>query len=111
MSAVAEMKPAKSAEVLKNEVVVYGKVSFVRKHRTKDKDTLFFTLVRLPGGGDEFAQPSTVEIMSNDEIGKVNDVVTVRCALSGYARSYDSKPDGDGVIEKIRTADVKLRAI
>lgn len=110
MSAVAELK-AKSPDVAKNEVTIYGKVVGVRGETTKDKRKLYFTLVRLPASGDEFEAPGTVEVMSNDKFGAVGEIVTARCRLSGYGRRYNKKPDDDGVIESVQTADIKLRLV
>lgn len=111
MSAVAELKSGKSTEVVKNEPVIYGKVVGVRAETTKDKRKLYFTLVRLPSSGDEFEAPGTVEVMSTEKFGTVGEIVTARCRLSGYGRRYNKKPDEDGVIESVQTADIKLRLI
>ena len=111
MSAVAELKSTKSAELAKNEVQIYGKITGVRGETTKDKRKLYFTLVRLPSSGDEFEAPGTVEVMSEQKFGAVGDIVTARCRLSGYGRRYNKKPDDDGVIESVQTADIKLRLV
>lgn len=110
MSSVADLKP-KTSSLANNEVNVYGKVMGVRSETTKDKRKIFFTLVRLPTSGDEFESPGTVEVMSSDKFGQVGEVVTALCRLSGYARNFNRKPDEDGVIETIKTADVKLRLV
>lgn len=111
MSAVADLKPVKKTEVANNEVIIYGKVLSIRDERLKDKSRLFFTLIRLPSSGDEFETPGTVEVMSREKFGQPNELVTQRCRLTGYGRSYQKKPDEDGVIQSVRTADVKLRAV
>lgn len=110
MSAVAELK-SKAPEVEKNMPTIYGKVVNVRAETTKDKRKVFFTLVRLPASGDEFEAPGTVEVISSEKFGAVGELVTVRCRLSGYSRRYNKKPDDDGVIESVQTADIKLRLV
>lgn len=111
MSAVAEVKSIKGAEVAKNEVMIYGKVMGVRSETSKAKEKFFFTLIRLPSSGDEFETPGTVEVMSREKFGQAGELVTARCRLTGYGRRYNRKPDEDGVIESVQTADVKLRLV
>lgn len=111
MNAVTKLEAGKKVEVVNNEVVIYGKVTGVRGETTKNKQKLFFTLVRLPASGDEFEAPGTVEVMSEQKFGAVGEIVTARCRLSGYGRRYNKKPDEDGVIESVQTADIKLRLV
>lgn len=109
MSATAE----KSKETDRNIVTVYGKVTAVRKLRNNTtKEPFFISLLALPNmSGDEFSHPQTVEIMSDSEIGKKDEVVTVRCAIGGYGRVFNQTDKDTGEITKIRTADNSLRAV
>lgn len=112
MSAATAISEAKKANIdVRNVIEVYGKISSFRKLKTKQtKETFFCTLITLPSGGDEFSQPQTVEVMSEDQLGQAGEVVTVKCSLGGYRRSFSST-DEDGVVTKTWTAENKLNAI
>lgn len=110
MTAVAEIKNLKEAE--KNIVIIYGKVTAVRKLKNKTtKENFFLTLLSLPNSsGDEFSHPQTVEVSSAEPVGNLNEVVTVKCTIGGYGRTFN-QTDEDGVISKVRTADNVFRAL
>jgi hypothetical protein len=82
-----------------------------RRRINGNEGTYWLTVVKLPAR-DEFSHPGTVEIMSRTPIGDVNDDWQGVVDVTGYPRSYNSKPDPEtGEIRKISSADIRLRVV
>lgn len=83
-----------------------------RSIRKQGKDgSYFLTLIKLPAK-DEFSSPGTVEVSSDNSIGRPGEVTTVRVAVSGYPRSYQTKPTRDNPDgETVYTADNRLQVV
>ncbi len=86
-----------------------GRISARRKIKTND-GSFWLTVLKLPAA-DAFSHPATVELRSHDALGNVGDDWRGTVRLNGYPRTYDSKPDSDGVITKIQTAQNNLEVV
>lgn len=79
-----------------------GRIDARRKVLTKD-GSLIFTTLKLPAV-DAFTSPETVEVQSRESIGSPGDDWSGYVRIGGFPNNYDSKPDKDGEIKKIRAA-------
>ena len=92
------------------QVYLKGRISYARNVKTQD-GRLFLTILKIPAV-DQFSHPGTVEVSSNEKLGEVNDDWSGICSVTGYPRTYDSKPDPEtGEIKTIRTATISLRVV
>lgn len=107
------LKPVKAKDftVSTNEGIVSGKIKSTRKDKTKEGVIVFYTVLSTPSP-DEFSHPGTVEVSSDDSIGKRDEQVIVRVALTGYSRSWE-KQNGPNPTdtETIPTATNYLRVL
>ncbi len=112
---VTDMKPAKakatSHTVGFNQGIVSGRIKTTRKDKTKEGVIVFYTVLLTPAA-DEFSHPGTLEVSSDDSLGKRDDDVVVKVVLTGYARTWE-KQNGPNPTdtETIPTATNYLRVI
>lgn len=111
MSQVAPIEPAKAAKQLPfNQARVKGRIAN-RRRQMSEGGSFWLTVVKTPAR-DEFSHPSTIEVTSDKPIGEIGDDWEGVVEISGYARSYNGKPDPEtGEIKKINTAQNHLRVI
>jgi hypothetical protein len=82
-----------------------------RRRINGSEGTYWLSVVRLPAK-DEFSHPGTVEVMSRSPVGEVGDDWSGTVEITGYPRSFNSKPDPEtGEIRRINSADIRLRVI
>lgn len=60
------------------EVLIKGKLGRARKYESN-----FYTSVTIPSP-DAYQRPSVVEVRSATRLGDADEIVTLRCKLSGY---------------------------
>lgn len=103
---------SKSYSVEFNEGIVAGRIRATRKEKMKSTGEIVHYTVLTTKAPDEFSHPGTVEVSSNDSLGKREDHVTVKVHLTGYSRTWDrqSGPNPDDT-ESIPTATNYLRVI
>lgn len=87
------------------EAVIAGRLGLVR--RTQNG---FVHLIVLPAA-DQYSMPSTVEFLSKQRLGSMDDEVRVRVRITGYRRTYESRDKETGEITKVVTADNRLHAV
>lgn len=85
-----------------SQAFISGRIDARRKINTQD-GSLIFTTLKLPAV-DVFSSPDTVEVQSRLPIGSPGEEWSGLVRISGFANNYDSKPDQDGEIRKIRAA-------
>lgn len=108
---VTHIKP-KAYTVEFNEGIVSGKIRATRKEKVKSTGEIVHYTVLTTKAPDEFSHPGTVEVSSNEPLGKREDHVTVKVHLTGYSRTWDKQtgPNPDDT-ESIATATNYLRVI
>lgn len=91
--------------------LVAGKiVQKPRRFRAAD-GSVYLTLLRL-AAPDEFTAPGTIELRSRAPLGEVGDVWRGKVRITGYGRSFPSKPDPEtGEVSQVRTADNRLEVV
>ncbi len=90
------------------QVYLQGRISYMRNQKTEN-GRLFLTILKIPAV-DQYSHPATVEVSSSHKLGDVNDDWKGICQVTGYPRTYDSKPDPEtGEIKTVRTATISLR--
>jgi len=102
----------KAHEVGINEGIISGKIKHTRKEKVKSSGEIVFYSVISTAAPDEFSHPGTVEVSSNESIGKRDDLVKVKVQLTGYSRTWDRQagPNPDDT-ESIPTATNYFRVI
>lgn len=113
MEAVAphptQKKPTTPA-VQMGQVYLEGRIAFRRRMRGQE-GPYFLSVLKIPAQ-DQFSHPGTVEVLSHDSLGQPGDDWKGICEVTGYPRSYDSKPDKEsGEVTRIHTAEVRLRVL
>lgn len=106
--AVAKM-PNKTYSLPVGEVHLTGRITFRRKVKTQE-GSIWLSILKLPAI-DQFSHPDTVEVRSREALGEIGADWSGRVRVGGFPRSYDSKPDADGVIHVVKTAQVNLTAV
>jgi hypothetical protein len=90
------------------QVLLIGRCMSARKPQGGSE--LWTHLIVLPAP-DAYSSPATVEVLAKRRLADKEEDVEVLCRVGGFRRQYNSRPDEDGVIKKITTADNKLFAI
>ena len=102
--------PAKMPTLAMGQVFIQGRISYSRTNKT-EQGRIFITLLKIPAV-DQYSHPSTVEVSSHEKLGDVNDDWQGVCAVTGYPRAFDTKPDPEtGEIKTVRTATINLRVV
>ena len=91
------------------QAMIAGRIYSRRKIKTAD-GSFFLSVIKLPAA-DAFSHPLTVEVRSHDSLGNAGEDWSGAIRVNGYPRSYDTKPDADGVISKVATAQNILEAV
>lgn len=78
----ATAKPVPFHQIALMEVRISGKLLHSRRANQQ-----YYTQLRTPAP-DEWSHPSTVEVRSKDKLGETDDVLNLRCRLSGSVRSF-----------------------
>lgn len=79
------------------EVLVKGKVTHTRRHEKK-----FYTTITIPAA-DEYSSPQLVEVRSSSRVGDVDELVSIRARLGGYAgRPFKATDRETGEIRTVR---------
>lgn len=87
-----------------------GRISYSRTVKT-EKGRLHLTILKIPAP-DQYSHPSIVEIGSENRLGEINDDWSGICQVSGFPRTFDSKPDPEtGEVKVVRTANINLRVV
>lgn len=104
--------PAKQHQVDYNEGIITGKIKFTRKDKIKSTGEIVHYTVISTKAPDEFSHPGTVEVSSNDSLGRRDELVTVKVQLTGYSRTWDKQtgPNPDDT-ESVQTATNYFRVI
>src|SRR3989338_3135698 len=104
--------PAKQYQVDHNEGIISGKIKFTRKDKIKSTGEIVHYTVISTKAPDEFSHPGTVEVSSNDSLGRRDELITVKVQLTGYSRTWDkqSGPNPDDT-ESVQTATNYFRVI
>jgi hypothetical protein len=98
----AKLKPA--------QCYIAGLIAARRRLQTQS-GVIWLTVIKLPAQ-DEFSHPGTVEVRSHNPIGDVNDKWSGVVAVSGFPRSYNTKPDPEtGEVKSVKTAQVQLDVV
>jgi hypothetical protein len=109
---VENVKPISSqkAAIPAGHAFLKGRIANRRRMNGAD-GTYWLSVVKLPAK-DEFSHPGTVEVMSRHPIGEVGDDWSGTVEITGYPRSFNSKPDPEtGEIRRINSADIRLRVL
>jgi hypothetical protein len=99
-----------SAKLGLGQCFLSGKIAYSRSQKT-EHGRIHLTILKL-AAADEFSHPSTVEVSSENKLGEVDETWKGVCAVTGYPRSFNGKPDPEtGEIKTIRTATINLRVV
>lgn len=110
MSATAEKVTSMMPKLQPGQTFLAGLIAG-RRRISGQSGSLWLTVVKLPAA-DEFSHPGTVELRSDNPIGEVNDKWQGVVSVTGFPRSYNTKPDPDtGEIKAIKTAQVMLEVV
>lgn len=110
MNAPATVTPldSKMPKVGIAQTYIKGRISYARVLKS-EHSRIFLTILKIPAV-DQYSHPSTVEVSSSNKLGEVNDDWQGVCNVTGYPRTYDSKPDPEtGEFKTVRTATISLR--
>ena len=66
------------SEVVPGEVLIRGKIQRARRYESH-----FYTTLVMPSS-DPFQRPSVVEVRSSARLGDNEEIVQVRCRVTGY---------------------------
>jgi len=104
--------PSKQFQVDHNEGIISGKIKFTRKDKIKSTGEIVHYTVISTKAPDEFSHPGTVEVSSNDSLGRRDELIIVKVQLTGYSRTWDkqSGPNPDDT-ESVQTATNYFRVI
>lgn len=82
-----------------------------RRRITGQNGSIWLSVIKLPAA-DEFSHPATIEVRSSTPIGDVNEKWSGIVTVTGYPRSYNTKPDPEtGEIKSVKTAQVALEVV
>ncbi len=110
MSAVAEKVSPILPKLLPAQSFLSGLIA-ARRRVNSQNGALWLTVVKLPAS-DEFSHPATVEVRSHNPLGEINDKWSGVVSVTGYPRSYNTKPDPEtGEIKSVKSAQVSLDVI
>lgn len=102
--------PANAPKIGLAQTYLKGKIAHSRSTKTEN-GRMYLTILKT-AAADEYSHPSTVELSSSEKLGEVDDTWFGVCAVVGYPRVYNSKPDQEtGEIKSIRTATISLRVV
>lgn len=82
---------------------IAGRIIFRRKIKTNE-GPLVLTTLKLPAA-DAFSHPGQVELRSRKTIGGPGEDWSGLVSLTGFPNSFNSKPDEDGEITRIVSAN------
>lgn len=104
--------PSRKFDVDHNEGIISGKIKFTRKDKIKSTGEVVHYTVISTKAPDEFSHPGTVEVSSNETLGRRDELVTVKVQLTGYSRTWEkqSGPNPDDT-ESVQTATNYYRVI
>lgn len=92
------------------QTFIQGRVAYSRTQKT-ESGRIYLTILKIPAV-DQYSHPSTVEVSSQSKLGELNDDWKGLCNVTGYPRTFDSKPDPEtGEIKTVRTATISLRVV
>lgn len=110
MSAVAENVKSMTPKLQMGQVFLSGLIAS-RRRINGAAGSLWLTVLKLPAA-DEFSHPATIEVRSHSPVGELNEKWSGVVAVTGYPRSFNSKPDPDtGEIKVIKSAQVSLEVV
>ena len=91
MEPVKSLSPLKLNDLPVGEVRLAGKIQSSRRHEKNH-----FTLIVAPAI-DEWSHPQRYELRSENKLGEKEDVINVRCRLSGSVRTfqYNDRESGE----------------
>lgn len=102
--------PSNAPKIGVGQCYLQGRIAYARTQKT-EQGKIFLTLLKVPAV-DQYSHPSTVEVSSQSKLGDVNEDWKGLCNITGYPRTFDSKPDAEtGEIKTIRTATINLRVV
>lgn len=102
--------PASAPKLGLAQCFIQGRIAYARKQKT-EQGHIHLTLLKVPAV-DQYSHPSTIEVSSREKLGDVNDDWKGVCNITGYPRTFDTKPDPEtGEVKTIRTATINLRAV
>jgi hypothetical protein len=102
--------PINAPKIGMAQTYLKGRISHSRAVKTEN-GRVYLTILKI-AAADEYSHPSTVEISSAAKLGENEDNWSGVCAVLGYPRAYNSKPDPEtGEIKSIRTATISLRVV
>lgn len=99
---VKPLAQSKTYSLAPAQAFLSGRIDARRKIATQD-GSLIFTTLKLPAI-DAFSSPDTVEVQSRESIGSPGDDWFGYVRIGGFPNNYDSKPDKDGEIKRVRAA-------
>lgn len=110
MSAAAEKVSPMMPKLQPGQTFLAGLIAG-RRRISGQSGSLWLTVIKLPAA-DEFSHPATVEVRSHSPIGDVNEKWQGVVTVTGYPRSYNTKPDPEtGEIKAVKTAQVALEVV
>ena len=86
-SQVAQLQPSQKLSL--NQAFIQGKIVSKRKINTQS-GPLYLTLLKL-AAADSYSHPSTIELRSDDNLGDVEETITVKVQLGGMPNNYETK--------------------
>ena len=89
------------------ELFVLGKIASVDKFKLKSGDIRFRTRVLMKDHSDDFAYPMPVDIVGPSSLGAVGELWDGVVRAKTYRKDYDTRPDEDGVIKKIKKVELE----
>lgn len=110
MSAVAEKVSPILPKLLPAQSFLSGLIAGRRRVNSQN-GSLWLTVIKLPAA-NEFSHPATVEVRSHNPLGEINDKWSGVVSVTGFPRSYNTKPDQEtGEIKSVKTAQVALDVV
>jgi len=105
-----QISPKSTPKLGACQAYLVGRIAARRRMKTAD-GSYWMTVLKIPAA-DSFSHPGTVELMSDQSIGSPGEDWSGVVQLTGYPRSYDSRPDPQtGEIVRVHTADNRLRVV
>lgn len=86
---------------------ISGRIIFRRKLNTQNDGQIILTVLKLPAP-DAFSHPGQIELRSKNSIGQPGEDWAGLITVTGFPNSFNSKPDSDGEVKHIVSANNHL---
>src|SRR6266568_4371471 len=109
---MADIQPLKQPALKSlpmGQMYIAGRIASRRKINTKD-GVIFLTVAKLPAP-DAYSHPITIELRSKTAVGSPGEDWEGVIRVNGFPRIFNLKPDENGEIKTVHTAQIQLDVI